>query len=241
MCLVRRGDSLSTTSSALAAGLHQHISLGNPAQQSITAMLYGSCLAGTVTVATSRVPDFSELAYRQLGNGFRELGDWKALISSSDLTAFLPSERFDPRSDIPSVDSQNPSSLALLRTWHAMEVNAESLFILIFLVTPTIHSSHRGLAQCTSLPNSFPGFCSAPAVAGVHIPPYPSVDLPPSPVPVLEDLEASSSFHGHLPNPTATFLGPDGSDSAVCGSGVEWSSNSVIVDLLFECVPNYVQ
>ncbi|KAK7015614.1 hypothetical protein R3P38DRAFT_2912556 [Favolaschia claudopus] len=98
MCLVRRGVSLSTTSSALAAGLHHHIASGNLAQPGIADMFSGSCPHGNVTLVTTRVPDFSEPAYRQLVNGFRELGDWQLLLSGSELATLIPEARYDPKS-----------------------------------------------------------------------------------------------------------------------------------------------
>ncbi|KAK7034408.1 hypothetical protein R3P38DRAFT_3351428 [Favolaschia claudopus] len=134
MCLVRRGVSLSTTSSALAAGLHHHIASGNLAQPGIAGMFSGSCPHGNVTLATTRVPDFSEPAYRQLVNGFRELGDWQLLLSGSDLATLIPRDTIQTH------------------TW--LEVNMDCLFILIFHITPTIHRSGRALGQFTSLPDS---------------------------------------------------------------------------------------
>ncbi|KAK6987956.1 hypothetical protein R3P38DRAFT_3374365 [Favolaschia claudopus] len=228
MCLVRRGVSLSTASSALAAGPHHHIASGNLAQPGIAGMFSGSCPHGNVTLATTRVPDFSEPAYRQLVNGFRELGDWQLLLSGSDLATLIPEARYDPKSDIPSVDSRNPISSTLAHTWQAMEVNMDCLFILIFHITPTIHRSGRALGQFTSLPDSlFTQSRESPLSFDA------ALYLPPPVVPPWDGAGAISAFGSSM------ILPPDPVGITVSDTASSRSLESMIRDMLSACVENY--
>src|ERR1700683_860857 len=135
-----RGQVMVVTISTLLTALRNTIESPGaaPIEQQYIGFLTHPLAHPEVSVATSRVPDFTLDSIQKPVNGYRYLG----LLAGVPVGFTCPSATWDPSHDILAVYEigQNPDSRDFAHVWEPCQLGTH--FIIIFIHPPLTHTGH---------------------------------------------------------------------------------------------------